>query len=54
MGACVSQGPAGMSDEEKIQHREAEKQLKDAKAKMEHQVKVCRAFYSHSFIADEQ
>ena len=38
MGACISSG--GVSEEEKARHREAEKALKEAKVRMEHQVKV--------------
>lgn len=38
MGACISSG--GMSEEDKVKHREAEKALKEAKVRMEHQVKV--------------
>ncbi|KAJ6506852.1 guanine nucleotide binding protein, alpha subunit [Mycena sanguinolenta] len=46
MGACLSspEAPSGMThsvtDREKAQHRQAEKAMKDAKAKMESQVKV--------------
>ncbi|KLO17557.1 guanine nucleotide-binding protein alpha-2 subunit [Schizopora paradoxa] len=39
MGACVSSA-GGVSEEEKAQHREAEKQMRDHKAKLEQQVKV--------------
>ena len=38
MGACISSG--GVSEEDKVKHREAEKALKEAKVRMEHQVKV--------------
>ncbi|KAI0089980.1 heterotrimeric G protein alpha subunit 4 [Irpex rosettiformis] len=40
MGACMSSGQIEVSEEDKRLHREAEKQLKEAKAKMAHQVKV--------------
>lgn len=38
MGACVSS--AGLTEEDKAKHREAEKLLKDAKLKLASQVKV--------------
>ncbi|THH03623.1 hypothetical protein EW145_g6135 [Phellinidium pouzarii] len=39
MGACVSTA-GGVSEEEKVRHREAERQLREAKAKLDNQVKV--------------
>ena len=39
MGACVSQ-PGGTSEEEKAKHREAERQLRETKVKLDSQVKV--------------
>lgn len=38
MGACVS--AAGMSEEEKVAHREAERAMREQKAKLDNQVKV--------------
>ncbi|KAI0761646.1 heterotrimeric G protein alpha subunit 4 [Trametes elegans] len=40
MGACMSSGAVEISEEEKRLHREAEKSLKEAKLKMQKQVKV--------------
>lgn len=40
MGACLS-SVGGLSEEEKAKHREAERHLRDAKTKLDHQVKVC-------------
>ncbi|KAI0045735.1 heterotrimeric G protein alpha subunit 4 [Auriscalpium vulgare] len=40
MGLCMSSGGVDVSDEDKRLHREAEKQLKDARTKMAAQVKV--------------
>ncbi|TRM62816.1 heterotrimeric G protein alpha subunit 4 [Schizophyllum amplum] len=41
MGACISSsGGIEVSDADKALHREAEKQLKEAKVKLQHQVKV--------------
>ncbi|THG93841.1 hypothetical protein EW026_g7506 [Hermanssonia centrifuga] len=40
MGACMSSGAIEVSEEDKRLHREAEKSLKEAKAKLAHQVKV--------------
>ncbi|KAI0785911.1 heterotrimeric G protein alpha subunit 4 [Abortiporus biennis] len=40
MGACFSSGSIEVSEEEKRMHREAEKSLREAKAKLAHQVKV--------------
>lgn len=39
MGACVS-AAGGVSEEEKAKHREAERQLREQKAKLDSQVKV--------------
>lgn len=39
MGACVS-SPSGATEEEKAQHREAERALKEQKVKLDNQVKV--------------
>ncbi len=39
MGACVSSA-GGVTDEEKVLHREAEKQMREHKAKMDQQVKA--------------
>jgi guanine nucleotide-binding protein subunit alpha, other len=41
MGACISSA-GGITEDDKAKHREAERQLRDAKSKMEHQVKVCQ------------
>ena len=40
MGACIS-AQGGISEEEKAKHREAERQLREAKVKLDNQVKVC-------------
>ncbi|ETW87715.1 hypothetical protein HETIRDRAFT_378879 [Heterobasidion irregulare TC 32-1] len=40
MGLCISSGPVDVTEEDKRRHREAEKALKDAKTKMNAQVKV--------------
>ncbi|KAH8101422.1 heterotrimeric G protein alpha subunit 4 [Cristinia sonorae] len=40
MGACISSAGIEVSEEDKRLHREAEKSLREAKAKMAHQVKV--------------
>lgn len=40
MGACMSSGGVEVSDQDKALHRQAERELKDAKAKMANQVKV--------------
>ncbi|KZT68855.1 heterotrimeric G protein alpha subunit 4 [Daedalea quercina L-15889] len=40
MGACMSSGPVDVSEEDKRRHREAEKSLKEAKARLSKQVKV--------------
>ncbi|OBZ79496.1 Guanine nucleotide-binding protein alpha-2 subunit [Grifola frondosa] len=40
MGACMSSGVVEVSEEDKRMHREAEKSLKEAKAKLSKQVKV--------------
>ena len=39
MGACISSA-GGISEEEKARHREAERQMRDQKTKLDHQVKV--------------
>ena len=41
MGGCISSGGIIVSEQEKAAHREAEKALKEQKAKLDQQVKVC-------------
>lgn len=48
----MSSGGIVISEQEKTAHREAEKALKDQKAKLDQQVKVCTHFSSLNLVLD--
>ena len=45
MGICVS-AAGGITEEEKVRHREAERQMREQKMKLDNQVKVSLSIYS--------
>ncbi|KAL0950556.1 hypothetical protein HGRIS_007360 [Hohenbuehelia grisea] len=53
MGGCMSSPAAGATDQDKALHREAEKQLREAKAKLASQVKQMRVIHHVPFTHQE-